>query len=369
MLSKEHAIVLPALLLAAEVLIQGGERRISERLRNNAVTFVSLITLAAGFVIARTSVTGGMRAAGINEILSGEPFSVRAFTMLNVVVEWIRLLFWPSQLSADYSFPRTRVATSFEPGMLPAVVIIVGCAAIAWRVRKSMPAVTFAILWFAVTMAIPSNLIMVTGFVLAERTLFLPSAAVVLVAGGAIAGAWTYIGEGEPVRRGLLAAAVGIVMVCGVVRSAARNPAWRDNETLFRQTVEDVPFSARAHWMLSEHFAKTNRRGPAAEEMMLAVALGRKDDFILLGFAADQFNVAGMCPRAMPLYRRALALTPQNEQLRANASLCLMKLGRIEEARALASAGFDRNRSSKALIRSVAIADSLTRLSRTHMAQ
>jgi hypothetical protein len=361
LLSKEHAVVLPALLVCSEVVIRKDETLVT-RAKKFLPALVALAAVAVAFIIIRTRVTGGLRSAGVNEILSGEPFFTRALTMLSVVLEWIRLLLWPAQLSADYSFPRTHVYTSFDASMVPGVIVLLGSGVIAWALRRTIPVVTFAILWFAVTMAIPSNLVMMTGFVLAERTLFLPSVTVVLILAVAIAGLWRMIEPSEDGRRRILAGAVGLVLIAGVTRSVYRNPAWHDNDTLFRQTVEDTPFSSRAHWMLAEHLTKLNNRKEAAEEMMLAVALGRKDDFILLGFAADQLNVSGMCGRAMPLYRRALGLTPQNEQLRANAALCLMKLGRIQEARDLAAAGFELNRASAVLNKSVAVADSLTRL-------
>jgi hypothetical protein len=368
LLSKEHAVVLPALLLSAELLITSQTETVKDRLKRFSPTLGVLIVVAIAFIAVRTIVTGGLRAAGTNEILGGAPFGVRVLTMLNVVVEWIRLFFWPAELSADYSFPRTRVATAPDAGMIPGILVIAGCAVLAWRMRRTKPVITFGILWIAITMAIPSNLVMVTGFVLAERTLFLPSAGVVLLVAAIAIEIWHRVDVSERTSRRVLAVAAGLVVVLGVVRSAARNPAWRDNETLFRQTVEDVPFSSRAHWMLSEHLSKSNRQREAADEMMLAVALGRKDDVLLLGAAADQFQVTNMCGRAMPLYRRALELTPQNEQLRANASLCLMKLGRIDEARALAVSGFAINRASPALNRTVALADSLTRAARSRSA-
>ena len=359
-MSKEHAIILPALLVAGELLVHNDGEKMRGRLRRMAPVFLSLMAVAIVFLTVRTLVTGGFRAGGQNQLFSGEPFSSRAFTMLNVVVEWLRLLFWPAQLSADYSYPRTRIATAPSLGMLPGVLVIAGCGALVWQVRRTTPVVTFAALWIAITLAIPSNLLMVTGFVLAERTLFLASAGVVLVVAVAIVHAWRLASGSEPlVRRGLIGL-VGLLLVCGLARSGMRNPVWRDNQTLLTQTVQDVPISSRAHWMLAEHLGKSGRPGPAAQEMMLAVRLGQKDDFFLLGFAADHFNLAGMCGRAMPLYGRAIALTPQNQALRANASLCLLRLGRIGEARTLVLAGLKKSQPSERLERIVAIADSLT---------
>jgi Flp pilus assembly protein TadD len=93
--------------------------------------------------------------------------------------------------------------------------------------------------------------------------------------------------------------------------------------------------------------------------MMLAVALGKKNDPTLLGFAADQLSMAGMCKPATGYYLRALALTPENVQLRVNTSLCLMRLGRIDEARTVAEAAPAAIARDPRLARMVVLSDSL----------
>ena len=364
LLFKEHAIILPGLLLAAEMLVRREKESIRDRVSSAGPLLLGLVGLAVAFVQVRTAVTGGFRVAGVNELLSGEQFSVRLLTMLNLVSEWLRLLMWPAELSADYSFPRTQVVAEPGPGMIPGLLVIAALGAIAWRMRHANPVVTFGVLWIAVTMAIPSNLVVVTGFVLAERTLFLASAGVVVLLAVAITAVWRLAQESETSAQGAVAVAVGLVIALGVARSATRNPVWRDNETLFRQTVADVPINSRAHWMLAETLERSGQKEEGAKEILLAVALGRKDDFILLGYAADQLNNAGQHDRAMPLYHRALAITPHNELLRSNAALCLLRAGRIAEAKALALAGPRQERRLARLEQMVVLADSISRLLR-----
>ena len=362
-LSKEHAIVLPALLVASEAVINPGEETWSVRLKKMIPIFLCLALVAIAFVAVRAQVTGGFRG-GSNELFGYEAYYARVLTMLTIVIEWLRLLFWPEQLSADYSFPRTRVATVPDVDMLPGVLVILGCAVIAWRVRRTAPFVTFAFLWIAVTMAIPSNLIIVTGFVLAERTLFLASAGVTLMVAGGIVHMWNSVeGDSRVAHRGL-AAGVALLLACGVARSATRNPAWRSNESLFFQTVKDVPFSSRAHWMLAEYLADEGRPREGLDDMMIAVALARKNNGVIVAFAADLFQSADLCGRAMQLYKRALTLKPKDEQLRYNASLCMVKLGRPGQARETALAGMKSGEHSPKLERIVALTDSLANTQR-----
>lgn len=356
---KEHAIVLPAMLVAADLLVIGRSEAIARRLKELIPLLVTLVVVAALFVALRTMVTGGFRAGGSNELFRGQAFDARFLTMLTVIVEWMRLFFWPADLSADYSFPRTRIATEFTAAMLPGILVVIGCAVVAWRMRKTNAVVTFSLAWVVIALAIPSNLLIVTGFVLAERTLFLASAGVLIIVATGVVSLWEYAADSSRGARVAIAGSIVVALVAGTLRSWDRAPVWRDNETLFRQTVLDVPSSSRAHWMLAKYVSVNQGPRAAIEEMLLAVALGRKDDPLLLGFAADQLSMAGMCPRATGLYLRALAITPENVQLRANTSLCLLRLGRIDEARSVAAAGAPGTTADPRIARMLAISDSL----------
>jgi len=358
---KEHAIVLPAILAAADVLFVGKSEHLTQRVRKLVPLVGALVITAIVFVVIRSVVAGGFRAGGTNELFRGQSFTARVLTMLTVIVEWVRLFFWPADLSADYSFPRTRIATELTADMLPGILVLVGLAVTGWRLRKTNPVMTFALAWVAITLAIPSNIFIVTGFVLAERTLFLASAGVLMMVAMALVALWNYANANQAAR---IATASGIAFVlgAGALRSIDRAPVWRDNKTLFEQTVEDVPSSSRAHWMLAEYVTRTKGPRAAVDEMLLAVRLGQKNDPILLGFAADQLSMAGMCPRAMEFYLRALNLTPDNVQLRVNTSLCLLRLGRSEEARAVAEAGPPESSADPRIARMISLSDSLTRV-------
>ena len=336
-LSKEHALVLPGLLISAEVLIK--TESLTSRVRRVGPLIAMMILIAIAFMVVRTQVVGALRVGGSNELFDGQPASARVFTMLNVTMDWLRLLLFPAQLSADYSYPRTVLATGPELTMLPGLLVIAASAMVAWKYRREKPVITFAILWIAVTMAIPSNLVMVTGFVLAERTLFLASGAVVLIAAIVFFELWSRRSVGQKSLTNVLQVAVAVVLLLGATRSATRNVIWKDNESLFTQTVQDVPLSSRAHWMLAEHYALTNRQREGADEMMLAVALGPKKSFGLARFGAEQLARGGMCSRAMPLFRRALNLRSTDTALRHDAGQCLRILGKVDQAAFVESGG------------------------------
>lgn len=354
---KEHAIVLPALLLCAEFLLVGDQQPFMRRVRSFAPLVVALAAAACLFLAARYSVLHGAMLDSRALIYREQSFATRLFTQLSVVLEWIRLFVWPMTLSADYSFPRIRTHAAFEMSMLPAVAVVFGLLWIAWHVRKRHPVATFGLAWIAISMIIPSNLVIVTGFVLAERTLMLASVGLALCAGAAFASIGAVNTEKVRAHSIVSASAAALLLLFGA-RSMTRGPVWRDNAALVDQTVQDVPSSHRAHWMRADLLAENKRWPEALQEMDLAVTLGEPNDALLLESGGDMFAMNGRCPRALTLYRRALALRPLNAQLRANTSLCLLNIGKLAEAKSVALGG-QSGPSTARLQRLATAADSL----------
>src|SRR5690606_11869965 len=123
--------------------------------------------------------TGDEPHWGIKFLSAGE----RATVMLALVPEFVRLFLWPARLYSDYSPQHTPILPEFGRAHLPGLLLLIGIIAAAFAALRRTPLVTFAVAWLAVTMLAISNLLFPIGVLLAERTLFLPSVAVALVAG------------------------------------------------------------------------------------------------------------------------------------------------------------------------------------------
>jgi hypothetical protein len=349
---KEHAVVLPGLVVAAEVLTLGSSETLNGRLRRLSRLLVPLAVVAAAFVVVRTTIVGTVGEALQATALLHQPFGVRALTMIPVVLEWIRLFVWPASLSADYSPPRIDVLHSFTIAMVPAIALVVASAGIAVQMRKQYPSATFALAWLGITLLIPSNLIVVTGVTLAERMLFLPSvAAAMLIGGGLVALARN---ASPSVQRGVVYA-IALLLVAGVARSSTRNPVWKNDESLFRQTAEDVPNSARAHQLLGDVLMSKGKR-EGIIEMEIGVKLSSPTDAVARHFAARRFYRSGMRQPALALYKEALALDPSNAQIRQEEAYCLAQLGQLDSGVAVAEEGLRRTPGDQGLVQFLAFA-------------
>jgi hypothetical protein len=271
-----------------------------------------------------------VEGAGVSPIFVGYGYETRLFTMLRVMMEWMRLFFWPARLATDYA-PLIELSSSFRADMLAGVISLLGLTAVALYVRRSRPQATFALAWAGITLLIPSNLVVVTGFVLAERALFLASAGM-MIAVAVVLEAIARHSAADLRLRQLVGAGAAVLLVMGIARSSVRNHAWRDNKSLIEQNVVDLPMSWHAHMMMAQLHSDRGRRSDALRETDVAVRLGDKSDFRLLAFAADMFQMHGRCDRAVDYYRRSLAIMPDQPQVRTNAAICNAKVGRVANA-------------------------------------
>lgn len=236
--SKEHGLVLPGLLLAAEVLLVSGPWR--ERLRTLLPGYLLLVALAGLVLLARAAVLPGNLAGTFTaDALVGVSLPARALTLLRIVPEWTRLLLWPAHLQADYSPQELVASTGLGSVEALGALLLSGTVLAVWLTRKRAPTVAFGLCWMAIALFPVSNLAVPTGILLAERTLFLASVGMLLALGGVLQLVWR--------RRALpIAAAVATVLVlAGMARSAERETVWHDESTFRIRSVEDAPRSWR----------------------------------------------------------------------------------------------------------------------------
>jgi hypothetical protein len=337
-LTKEHGIVLPGLLLAAEatVLAEAGPWR--ARVRPLRPLYLLLTLLALAFLAVRTRVLGsfaGDLSAQTFQSLGAWP---RLLTMLALVPEWVRLLYWPAHLQADYSSQETRVIHTPDLAVALGAVVLLGAIWLAIRFRRNHPVVAFGILWVLVALFPTSNLVIPTGIVLAERTMFLPSVGAMLVVGDLAVRVWAGLKEGTPILRSLAAVALGTLICAAAIRSAARQPVWANDEVLKTQMVIDAPRSYWAHWLYGDYLYHTDRLAEGERHMRLAIELEPDNAYIqmLLG---QRYQDHGFCQPAVQYLSRAVELTPERWRTRLRLIRCQLDLGRFDDARAQIQAG------------------------------
>lgn len=343
LLHKEHGIVLPALLLMTEIAFRGrGFPRPETGAAPQWMLARALTLIVLGYIILRLSILGGFAGDAPHPALEGVPMGRRLWVMLGLVPEFVRLYVWPARLHPDYSPQAIPFLDTPALGHLPGVMILLALAALfvwAWR-RDRL--IAFALLWTGLTMGPTANVLIPTGVLIAERTLFLPSVGVMLLVGRAVQLAWPYaMSYRAPWVRVAIPALGGVLLLAATAHSADRQLVWEDNPTLFSTMVVEAPTNFRAHFALGELF------GAAASWKRAEMHL-RTADSLYPGYDLLQLSLARVlhfderCPDALPLYDSVLIRRPGAEIASIGRTACLLEVGRLSDARDASLQGIGR---------------------------
>ncbi len=337
LLFKEHAVLLPALMAAAEITVISDPRPWRTRFTALRPFLLVLVLATVSYIAIRdAALAGDTKGTFTAEALVGLGFGGRALTMLGIVPEWVRLFVWPAHLRADYSPQEFVAATHWGMAQSLGALALIAALVLALACWRRRPAVTFGILWIGVGLVLVSNLFVTTGIVLAERTLFLATIGVAIVAGDLlwIAGQWVY--SRGSVGRIVATASLVVLLAMGATRSASRQLVWHDLATLWFQTVIDAPNSYRAQQAYGSVLFQVGMAGSGERHYQKAIALYPHAWPLLLDYA-DKLRELGRCDAALIYYNQVLALTPQQSGPRASEIACLIYTGNyalaVKEAR------------------------------------
>ena len=333
-LTKEQGMVLPALLIAAELLLV----RVppwGARVRDLWQGYAALALLAGLVLLLRGIVLHGTPLlAAPAPALMGLSLAGRTLTMLQVVPEWLRLLAWPWHLRADYSPAEFVASREFGISEALGLAILIAAVAIFWLARRRAPVVAFGLAWCAIMLLPVSNLFVPTGILLAERTLFSPSIGFLIAAGGAAAWfaerSWF---EAASRRRLLAAACVGLVLA-GIVRSGVREREYRDAVALTFASARDAPRSARVQQSLGETLFDQGRTAEAVAAFRRAIAFS-PEPWALRIALARRLRVVGDDEGALEELRLSLAQRPTQAAM-AELAAALLAVGKYAQAARIA---------------------------------
>lgn len=333
LLVKEHAVVLPLLLLTAELTIVRRPRTRDDMAAIRLLLLLMTLMLVA-YLTLRLSIIGGLTGDVPHPGIADLGVWSRAWVMLGLVPDLVRVLLWPARLSADYSPQLVAVLPTPALAHVPAALILLTLGALLVVSARRSHAAAFGALWLAVGLLLPSNLPVPTGVLMAERTLFLPSVGLALLLGLAFAALWRSHRAWAPAAR------VGIcaVLAMGAMRSSARQGAWQDNAAVISTMLAKAPTLYRGHQMLGQTIAVRDEFQLAEPALRRAMELYPGSSVAQLDYARV-LQLLGQCEMALPHFDAALRLDPASQIGQVNRAICLLQIGRLHEARLRALQG------------------------------
>jgi tetratricopeptide (TPR) repeat protein len=258
--------------------------------------------------------------------------------MLGVVPEWLRLLAWPVHLQADYSPQEIVASTGFGLQEAAGAVLVLGTAMLAWIFRRRAPVMSFGILWTAIALLPVSNVIIPTGVVLAERTLFLPSMGFLLAIGGLLAALWQ---KAPQTRRSGFEKAwwpvVGVLVVLATVRSVRRQADWKTPEVFLNRSALDAPRSWKTQGALANLLYAEGQRASAIDLYQRAISLAPVEQaWRARNELAERYLGEGRYDMAIEQLRASQAAVPDKRQTWRDLILGYLALGDYPVAARLA---------------------------------
>ena len=278
LLSKEHAVIAVALLWLDDRALARGNRPPWRLLGAIAVMTVA-------WLVARRAVEGGLSFDAVAPTFFHLGTAGRLFTMMPAVLVLVRLLVWPFDLSPDYH-PQVidRLEHLTPAGVLGAIVLLalVVLALLLWRAhrRESLGLLIIGLAWLPT-----SNLFFPSGIVLAERTLYLATVGLVLLAGAGIEVLFRRL---HAQRAGVLVSLAAIPLVWTTM---TRIPAWRSTRDLVVTALLAHPESYKVHQSAARVLWRLGLHEQGLAEYHVAEELYPLDHYLLAEMASGDLEM------------------------------------------------------------------------------
>jgi tetratricopeptide (TPR) repeat protein len=264
-------------------------------------------------------------------------------TQPTVILLYLRLCFWPTDLCLDYRWPVAESVGEWLPG---AIVVAALLALIAFLARRR-PELGFIGGAFFLILAPTSSILPIQDLAV-EHRMYLPLAAVVAAAVLSVY-AWRGSRLRSPTRSAssqlnvrlvLASLAIGILGMLTILR----NQDYASNVTIWEDVVAKRPLNARGYAGLGLAHVGQNDFDDAVRCYQTALELDP-------AWVEAYYNLANLLARhgrpaeAIPYFREAVSLNPRDPRTQNNLAAALFRVGRIEEAAEhyQASLGYRKN--------------------------
>jgi len=223
----------------------------------------------------------------------GDSLLITFLTVGKIIIHYIKLLVFPVNLVADYSYDAFPLASSlFEWSTLSSIILLLLILLVLLRLLTKKKWIAFGGIWFFITL-LPVCHIIPHHELLTEHYLYLPSYGFCLI----VALLFTTLLKHKRYAPFILPSFTVIILLFSL-RIIDRNRDWNDGMTLWNKTVRTVPRCARAQNNLGAEYLREEKYKEAMT--YLEAALDIKPAY------AEAYNNLGLAYKEQGLYDRAI---------------------------------------------------------------
>ncbi|MGH9627907.1 MAG: tetratricopeptide repeat protein, partial [Bryobacteraceae bacterium] len=314
-LTKEHTVVLPALLLLTDYFWNPGFS--VEGMRRNWKLYIPVFAGAAvgGYfvwTVLRQATSAGF---GVKEFTWYEYL----FTQFRAIWVYLRLYLLPVNLNADYDYPISQ--TILQHGSIFGLIGLLALCYLAWRYRRGFKLASYGFFGFLLLLAPTSSFVPIRDAI-AERRVYLPFVCLLLITVDLL--------RRLRINRTALTGGLTALLILAGVLTYQRNHVWAGPIPLWQDTVKKSPHNARAHFQLGFAYFEKGRCQEALKHYETAAGLDTPDDRLLLDWALA-YDCLNMPKEAVAKLNQA-ALVKPSAQVYATIGMVHAKRNNAAEA-------------------------------------
>ncbi len=316
MFTKEIAITLPLMILFYEFSFFKTKKGVNWK---RLVPF--LLTI---FIIPLTMLLTETGAERAHELQSAPGISLIHYflTQFRVISTYIRLVFLPvnQNLDYDYSISRSAFEVSTAFGFLFLTAILFFAQRLFFRYRL----VSFFIFWFFLTL-LPESSFLPIQDVIFEHRLYLPLVgySIFLVSG-------IYYLFGKNTIK-MTVVALMMIVACNAVLTYRRNMVWKDELTLWEDTLQKSPHKARPYAQRGLFYDKEGDLNRAMADYNKAIGLS-PDYYDAYNNRGIIYAKQGAFIQAMADFNKAIEIKPGSSIAYNNRGSAYDKQGNLAQA-------------------------------------
>ena len=356
MLSKETAFVLPFLILSYDLIFQKNHiLNFYNRIRRLAANYAGYIAIGGFYLFLRFYL---FHNPGESVRYPGNSVFVNFIMMTKVLGYYVKLLFIPAPLNADYIVPLTF--SPADAAFIISIILLIITAILLVKKCRLSSIWTFSTIWFFVTLLPVLNIIPINN-IMAERYLYIPGIGFTMLFGSIL----THRISKYRIYKSFRLAPIAVVCLLFTWCTVCRNRIWLNEFTFSTETIRRSPASFRvyndlgyfyyhnglndaaiqafkdsirvrhnqpkAHCNLGAAYALKGLNDAAIEELKVAINLRNQypEAHNNLGIL---YKRKGMLNEAINEYIEALKVNPYYADAHNNLGSALIDMGRLDEA-------------------------------------
>lgn len=300
LLSKEHTIVLPALLLLTDFWWNPGFS--TRGIKSNWRLYGLMALGAIGGVAFFWKLITSAQSAGFS--LKDFTWYQYFFTQCRALFVYVREFLFPAWLTADWDFPASK--TILDQGAILGLLALIGLAVAAWVYRKKYPLPAFGYFAYLLLMS-PTSSILPIQDTIAERRLYLGMPGLLLILVG-------FLSRIHLRNRSTMPALCAVALLLAALVTHARAAVWSDPVALWQDTVAESPGKFRDHFQLANAYMDAGRCSDSVVEFQKTADLNphltpnwRYNLLVDWGLAYDCIQQSSI---ALDKFRQAAAIDP-----------------------------------------------------------